>query len=80
MAAFAKQFGIKEVADVHFYPVGKVTVGTDGKVSATAKPVLVLDTLKVSDLEFTAESVAARGGKGNKRGCSCKIFLTAGRF
>lgn len=67
MAAFAKQFGIKEVADVRFYPVGKVTVSVDGAVSATAKPALVLDTLKVSDLEFTAESVAARGGKGNPK-------------
>lgn len=67
MAAFAKQFGIKEVADVHFYPVGAVTVAANGDVSATEKPVLVLDTLKVSDIEFTAESVAARGGKGNPK-------------
>ena len=62
------KFGIKEVADVRFYEVGKVTVDkktgavtvTDG---ATAK--LSLDTLKVSTIEFTAEQAEARGGKGN---------------
>lgn len=75
MAAFAKQFGIKEVADVRFYPVDAVTVDAQGKVSASKKPVLALDTLKVSDLEFTAESVAARGGKGKRLGVALvKIF------
>lgn len=60
-----KQFGIKEVADVRFYPVNKVTVGEDGSVTATAAAVLALDTLKVSTLEMTAEQTEARGGKGN---------------
>ena len=31
------------------------------------KPVLYLDTLKVSTIEQTAESVDARGGKGNPK-------------
>lgn len=68
MATFdQKQFGIKEVADVRFYPVGTVTVSeTDGSVTAEVDaPVLALDTLKVSTLEFTAEQTEARGGKGN---------------
>lgn len=68
MATFdQKQFGIKEVADVRFYPVGTVKVSeTDGSVTAEVDaPVLALDTLKVSTLEFTAEQAEARGGKGN---------------
>lgn len=66
MANFTKQFGIKEVADVRFYNVGKVTVNEEnGEVSATEKAVLALDTLKVSTLEMTAEQSEARGGKGN---------------
>lgn len=52
------RFGIKEVADVAFYKLG-----TDGK--PTGEPVLVFDTLKVSNIEFTAEQSEARGGKGN---------------
>ena len=52
MATFDKKFGIKEVADVGFYTVGTVKVGTDGTVTATAKPVLTLDTLKVSKTHF----------------------------
>ena len=47
------RYGIKEVADVTFYEVG------------TDKPVLYLDTLKVSTIEQTAENSEARGGKGN---------------
>lgn len=65
MATFDKRFGIKEVADVGFYTVGTVKVGSDGTVTATAAPVLTLDTLKVSNIEFTAEQAEARGGKGN---------------
>ena len=68
MATFdQKQFGIKEVADVRFYPVGTVEVSEDdGSVTAKVEaPVLALDTLKVSTLEFTAEQSEARGGKGN---------------
>ena len=51
------RFGIKEVADVSFYPLTE-----DGHADA---PVLVLDTLKVSNIEFTSEQTEARGGKGN---------------
>lgn len=65
MATFDKKFGIKEVADVGFYTVGTVKVDANGSVTATAAPVLTLDTLKVSNIEFTAEQAEARGGKGN---------------
>ena len=51
------RFGIKEVADVTFYKIG-----TNG---AKGDAVLFLDTLKVSNIEFTAEQAEARGGKGN---------------
>lgn len=60
------RYGIKEVADVRFYKVGEVSVdATTGKVSPSGVPVLALDTLKVSTIEFTAEQSEARGGKGN---------------
>lgn len=70
MAKFDKAFGIKEVADVAFYPVGGVQVdesGTDsnGKIIATEDPVLKFTSLKVSTIEMTAEQAEARGGKGN---------------
>jgi hypothetical protein len=64
-----KRFGIKEVADVKFYSI--VENGTSGAVLGkggiyhSANPVLVLDTLKVSNIESTAEQSEARGGKGN---------------
>lgn len=53
------RYGIKEVADVTFYEIND-----DGTPGA---PVLYLDTLKVSTIEQTAESVPARGGKGNTK-------------
>lgn len=62
------QYGIKEVADVKFYKVeDQVTVDAQGQVViGTGKnPVLSLNTLKVSNIEFTAEQTEARGGKGN---------------
>ena len=65
--AFEK-FGVKEVADVHFYNTADVTGITDGIVQLKKEstgPVLKLDTLKVSTIEFTAEQSEARGGKGN---------------
>lgn len=66
MAYKGLRYGIKEVADVKFYPVGKVTVNADdGSVTATETAVLELDTLKVSNIEFTGEQSEARGGKGN---------------
>ena len=70
MATFNKQFGIKEVADVAFYPVGSIEVDNSGIVkfasaATVTKPTLAFDTLKVSTLEMTAEQSEARGGKGN---------------
>lgn len=59
MASILDRYGIKEVADVTFYELNKD--GTPGK------PVLFLDTLKVSTIEQTAEQVDARGGKGNPK-------------
>ena len=57
MASILDRYGIKEVADVTFYEIN-----SDG---APGKPVLFLDTLKVSTIEQTAETAEARGGKGN---------------
>ena len=59
MASILDRYGIKEVADVTFYKIKN-----DG---ARGDPVLYLDTLKVSTIEQTAESVDARGGKGNPK-------------
>ena len=59
MASILDRYGIKEVADVTFYEIN--ADGTAGK------PVLFLDTLKVSTIEQTAEQVDARGGKGNPK-------------
>ena len=59
MASILDRYGIKEVADVTFYEIKDD--GTPGK------PVLFLDTLKVSTIEQTAESADARGGKGNPK-------------
>lgn len=56
-----KQYGIKEVADVVFYNITKI--GDEEFYT----PVLVLDTLKVSTIEKSAEKVTANGGKGNKK-------------
>lgn len=57
MASILDRYGIKEVADVTFYEID--ASGNPGK------PVLFLDTLKVSTIEQTAETAEARGGKGN---------------
>ena len=57
MASILDRYGIKEVADLTFYELND-----DGTVGA---PVLYIDTAKVSTIEQTAESVEARGGKGN---------------
>lgn len=59
MASILDRYGIKEVADVTFYEINDN--GTIGK------PVLYLDTLKVSTIEQTAETADARGGKGNPK-------------
>jgi hypothetical protein len=57
MESILDRYGIKEVADVTFYEIN--SDGTPGK------PVLYLDTLKVSTIEQTAELAEAKGGKGN---------------
>jgi hypothetical protein len=58
MASILDRYGIKEVADVTFYEI-------DSSTGNPTKPVLYLDTLKVSTVEQTAENTSARGGKGN---------------
>ena len=47
------RYGLKEVADVVFFDI------------KTGRPVLIFDTLKVSNIENAAESTEATGGKGN---------------
>jgi hypothetical protein len=60
------RFGIKEVADVKFYDVlSDVSAAAAVAAVADAVPVIEFDTLKVSNIESTAESSEARGGKGN---------------
>ena len=61
----ANGFGIKEVADVGFYEVGTVTVDSATGAVTAGTPLFVLDTLKVSTIENTAEQADAKGGKGN---------------
>lgn len=62
------RFGIKEVADVRFYDI---ETGADASATAAynaikgKNPVIEFDTLKVSNIESTAENSEARGGKGN---------------
>jgi hypothetical protein len=51
----ANKYGVKEVADITFYDL------------TTNKPVLFLDTLKMTTIENTAETSYARGGKGNPK-------------
>lgn len=63
-------YGIKEVADVRFYPVGTtitISTGTDYEtiVSAATDPNFIFDTLKVSNIEVSSEDTSATGGKGN---------------
>lgn len=57
MGNILDKYGIKEVADVMFYEIDST--------GAPGKPVLYLDTLKVSTIEQTAEEAIAKGGKGN---------------
>lgn len=63
----AKRFGIKEVADVHFYTVSETVESLADAITyyQTQTPVISFDTLKVSTIESTAENSEARGGKGN---------------
>ncbi len=57
-----QQYGIKEVADVCLY-----AIELDENDDEVYVPVLYLDTLKVSTVEETAESVSAQGGLGNPK-------------
>lgn len=58
MANILDKYGIKEVCDITFYEINSTTGKPD-------KPVLYVDTAKVSTVEQAAESVDATGGKGN---------------
>lgn len=60
MADILQRYGIKEVADVTFYHIDKTK-------NQPTYPVLVLDSLKVTSIEQTAETAEARGGKGNAK-------------
>lgn len=72
-------FGIKEVADVRFYPANALAVdAASGQLAFQNKPggntkyteadmVLEFNTLKVSNLSITSETSDARGGKGNAK-------------
>ena len=62
-----KRFGIKEVADVNFYTVDATVNSIEAAITTyeSATPVISFDTLKVSNIESTAENSEARGGKGN---------------
>lgn len=62
------RFGIKEVADVHFYEIDSTVKSISDALSTyteARQPVITFDTLKVSNIESTAENSEARGGKGN---------------
>ena len=65
----AKRFGIKEVADVHFFKIDPSVIDVATAIAkydgTTTQPVISFDTLKVSNIESTAENSEARGGKGN---------------
>ncbi len=53
-----ERFGIKEVANVYFQ-----ALSDEGSIKS-GDIVLYLDTLKVSTVETTAQSVSAQGGWG----------------
>jgi hypothetical protein len=63
------RFGIKEVADVHFFEVtdasAESAAATVSAFADSGEAVISFDTLKVSTIESTAENAEARGGKGN---------------
>lgn len=59
------KYGLKEVADVIFFDI------------VTNRPVLVFDTLKVSNIENASESAEATGGKGNAQLISWDYGRTA---
>ena len=59
MTDVLQRYGIKEVADVTFYHISET--------GEPDYPILVLDSLKVTSIEQTAETAEARGGKGNAK-------------
>ena len=63
----AMRCGIKEVADVHFYEIDPTGTSLSSAITTYEgkAPVISFDTLKVSNIESTAENSEARGGKGN---------------
>ena len=60
-----KKFGLKEVLDVVLYD------------TVTNKPVISMDTLKVSTIENGAEETSATGGRGNSKLISWDFGRTA---
>lgn len=58
-----EKFGVKEVANVYF----EALAAEEASGVEVGDIVLFLDTLKVSTIETTAESVDARGGWGNPK-------------
>lgn len=67
-------YGLKEVADVYFFPVGtKIamasTTGVTNKFgtfyASTNVANFIFDSLKVSNIEVSSEDSSATGGKGN---------------
>lgn len=64
MANILDTYGIKEVADVTMYEILEPT-DAEYNTYGQYKPVLFLDTLKVSTIAQTASQTSARGGKGN---------------
>ena len=69
-----EKFGLKEVANVYFEAL---TAERENGIEA-GDIVLFLDTLKVSTIETTAESVDARGGWGNPKLITWDLKLTIG--
>ena len=63
MANKFDQYGLKEVANVTFYALDD----DEEKGIEAGQPVLYLDTLKVSNIETTAEDTSAQGGWGNPK-------------
>lgn len=60
-----KKFGLKEVMDVTLYD------------TVTKKPVMNLDTLKISSIENASEEVSVSGGRGNAKLLSWDFGRTA---
>ena len=84
----AKQnsYGIKEVADVYFFPVGTTfsfsgDTFTPYDASGTSISIgsadYIFDSLKVSNIEVAAEETSAKGGKGNPELISWSYGKTA---